>query len=316
MQKKIIVQIPCHNEEKTLAATIRDIPKIINKHEIEILIIDDGSTDKTVDVAKNLKVNHIIQNHKKLGLAKSFINGINECLKLNADIIVNTDADNQYLGSDIAKLVEPLLNKNSDMVVGCRNILKNPDFSYLKKKLQVLGSSVVRFASNTNITDATSGFRAYTADIAKYINVYDDYTYTLETLIQVGLSKNFRVSGVSISTNRQTRPSRLLKSNFQYIIRSIGTIYRSYVLYKPLSFFTKTSLIFFLIGFFICLRYLLNTYVFEITDRTYIPSLILAVISFLISLTTLFLGTLGWINSVNRELLERIIDNKNKNKFD
>ena len=315
MQKKIIVQIPCYNEEKTLAATIRDIPKSINENVIEILIIDDGSTDKTVEVAKTLKVNHIIQNHKNLGLAKSFKRGLNECLKLNADIIVNTDADNQYLGSDIAKLVQPLLNKNSDMVVGCRNVSKNPDFSLVKKNLQLLGSFVVRFASNTNISDATSGFRAYTSEIAKYINVYDEYTYTLETLIQVGLSKNFRVSGVLISTNRQTRPSRLLKSNFQYIMKSIGTIYRSYVLYKPLSFFTKVSLVFFLIGFFICLRYLFNTYVFQITDRTYIPSLILAVISFIISLTTLFLGTLGWINSVNRELLERIIEKK-KNIFD
>jgi len=223
---KLIVQIPCWNEEKTLPQTIRDIPrKIPGITMVEILIIDDGSTDNTIAVAKECGVEHIVHfaNHK--GLAKAFAAGIEACLKFGADVIVNTDADNQYNGADIPKLIQPILNRSAEMVIGTRNIHEHKEFPYIKKQLQKLGSWVVMKLSGTKIKDATSGFRAYNKNAAVRINVMTEYSYTLETIIQAGRT-GVTLSQVPIRVNPKTRESRLFKNIWQYLKRSIWTILR------------------------------------------------------------------------------------------
>ncbi|MGN1422807.1 MAG: glycosyltransferase family 2 protein, partial [Oscillospiraceae bacterium] len=224
---KLIIQIPCYNEAETLDVTINDLPRHIDGiDEIEYLVINDGSTDATVERAKELGVHHIVSFVHNRGLAKGFMAGIDACLRLGADIIVNTDADNQYSGADIEKLVRPLLEGKATMVIGNRRTDSIEHFSPLKKKLQKLGSGVVRKASGTDVIDTTSGFRSYTREAAMRLNVLSDYTYTLETIISAGADKT-KIMSVDINTNPELRKSRLFKSMWGYIKRSSGTIIRN-----------------------------------------------------------------------------------------
>ena len=234
---KLIIQIPCYNEAETLEIALNDLPKHIDGiDEIEYLIINDGSKDNTVEVAKNWGVNYVVNFKKNKGLAKGFMAGLDACLRNGADIIVNTDADNQYCGEDIEKIIRPILNGEADIVIGERPIDQTEHFSPLKKKLQHFGSWVVRKASNSDIPDAPSGFRAYSRDAAMRLNVTNEYTYTLETIVQAGRTK-MAMTSVPIRTNAELRPSRLFSSMFGYVKRSMLTIIRAFLMYKPLSFF-------------------------------------------------------------------------------
>ncbi len=253
---KLIIQIPCYNEAETLDVTIRDLPRHIDGiDEIEYLIINDGSTDATVERAKELGVHHIVSFTHNRGLAKGFMAGIDACLRLGADFIVNTDADNQYSGHDIEKLVRPLLEGKATMVIGNRRTDSIQHFSPLKKKLQKLGSSVVRRASGTDVIDTTSGFRSYTREAAMRLNVLSDYTYTLETIISAGADRN-KILSVDINTNPELRKSRLFKSMWGYIKRSTGTIVRNYVMRKPLKIFCGIASVFVILALALGIRFI------------------------------------------------------------
>ena len=253
---KLIIQIPCYNEAETLEVALNDLPKHIDGiDEIEYLIINDGSNDKTLEVAVNWGVHYVVSFTRNKGLAKGFMAGLDACLKHGADIIVNTDADNQYCGEDIEKIVRPILEGKADVVIGERPIDDTEHFSPLKKKLQHLGNWVVRKASNTDIPDAPSGFRAYSREAALHINVINEYTYTLETIVQAGRNK-MAITSVPIRTNGELRPSRLFNSMFGYIKKSMLTIVRAYLMYKPLKFFFFAGLIPIIAGLILCARYI------------------------------------------------------------
>ncbi len=308
---KLIIQIPCYNEEKTLPETFADLPKQIDGiDEIEYLIIDDGSKDKTVEVAKELGINHVVKQTRNRGLAKGFMAGIDACLRLGADIIVNTDADNQYCGADIEKLVKPIINGESDIVIGERPIDDTEHFSWKKKKFQRLGSWVVRVASNTDIPDAPSGFRAYSKEAALRINVINEYTYTLETIIQAGHNK-MAISSVPISTNPETRPSRLFSSMWKYMQRSSMVIIRSFMMYKPLKFFGIIGMTLLIVGLIPGVRYL---YLFFNGDGDgNVQSLIFTAIFVLMGFQTIIIGLLSDLIAANRKIMEDIRYNLKKN---
>ncbi len=301
---KLIIQIPCFNEEETLPETVADLPREIDGiDEIEYLIINDGSTDDTVGAAKRSGVHHIVSYAKNKGLAGAFMTGIDACLRLGADIIVNTDADNQYCGADIEKLIRPILAGEAEMVIGERPISDIEDFSPLKKKLQKLGSFVVRKVSGTSVPDAPSGFRAYTRETAMKLNVVSRYTYTLETIIQAG-DKNIALTSVPIKTNPKIRKSRLFKSMGGYIKRSIGTIFRIFTMYKPLKVFAAIGGVMFAVGVLIGIRFL--AYYFAGNGSGHIQSLILAAILLIMGFQTLTIGLLADIISANRKLIEDV----------
>lgn len=302
---KLIIQIPCFNEEETLPITIRDIPKKIpGISEVEILIIDDGSTDNTIETAKRLGVNHIVRFPKNRGLAEAFKAGIDACLKLGADIIVNTDADNQYKGSDIPKLIAPILNGSYEMVIGDRKTDTIDHFSPTKKFFQRFGSSVVRKLSRTDVPDTTSGFRAYSRDAALKLNVVSEFTYTLETIIQAG-HKKIAVGHVEIGTNGKLRESRLFKGIFNYMRRSAKTIIRIYTMYRPMRVFMTAGLISALIGTLIGIRFLI--YYFGGSGSGHIQSLILAAVLLIIGFQLGTLGLIADLISSNRKLLEDVL---------
>lgn len=301
---KLIIQIPCYNEETTIAATVSDLPKKIDGIDvIEYLIINDGSSDNTVDAARACGVHHIVSYSKNKGLAGAFMTGIDACLRLGADIIVNTDADNQYCGEDIAKLVHPILDGTAEMVIGERPISETKDFSPLKKKLQKLGSFVVRKISGTDVPDAPSGFRAYTRKTAMKLNVVSQYTYTLETIIQAG-NHNVALESVSIRTNPQVRKSRLFKSMGGYIRRSVGTMFRIFLMYRPLKVFTIIGSILFLAGTAIGIRFLV--YYLNGAGNGHIQSLILAAILLIMGFQTFTIGLVADVIASNRKLIEDI----------
>lgn len=301
---KLIIQIPCYNEAETLEIALNDLPKHIDGiDEIEYLIINDGSKDNTVEVARNWGVQHVVNFKRNKGLAKGFMAGINECLRQGADIIVNTDADNQYCGEDIEKLVRPILDGKADIVIGERPIDQTEHFSPLKKKLQHLGSWVVRKASNTNIPDAPSGFRAYSREAALRMNVVNDYTYTLEQIVQAGRNKMAIIS-VPIRTNGELRPSRLFHSMFGYIKKSILTIMRAYMMYKPLRFFMSLGSIPLLGGIILGIRYLV--YFFNGAGAGHVQSLLLAVTLILLGAMIGIVGLQADVIAANRKLLEDI----------
>lgn len=253
---KLMIQIPCYNEANTLGVTIAGLPRHIDGiDEIEYLVIDDGSTDGTALRAKELGVHHIVGFPHNRGLAKSFMAGIDACLRLGADIIVNTDADNQYSGADIEKLVRPVLEGRANMVIGNRKTDGVPHFSPLKKRLQKLGSGVVRMASGTDVADTTSGFRSYSREAAMRLNVLSDYTYTLETIITAGTDKN-KILSVDVSTNPELRESRLFKSMWSYIKRSSATIIRNYVMRRPLKAFLMLAAVFVLAALALGVRFI------------------------------------------------------------
>ena len=246
---KLIIQIPCYNEAETLEIALNHLPKHIEGiDKIEYLIINDGSKDNTVEVAKNWGVDYIVNFKTNKGLAKGFMAGVDEALRQGADIIVNTDADDQYCGEDIEKLVRPILDGKADIVIGERPIDETEHFSPLKKMLQHFGSWVVRKASGTNIPDAPSGFRAYSREAALRLNVVNEYTYTLEQIVQAGRNK-ISITSVPIRTNGELRPSRLFSSMFGYVKKSMFTIIRAYIMYKPLRFFVGIGLFPLLLGF-------------------------------------------------------------------
>lgn len=301
---KLIIQIPCLNEAETLEIALNDLPKHIDGIDtIEYLIINDGSVDNTVEVAKNWGVHYVVNFRRNKGLAKGFMAGIDACLRNGADIIVNTDADNQYCGADIEKLVRPILDKKADIVVGERPIDSTKDFSYLKKKLQRLGSYVVRKASKTNIPDAPSGFRAYSRDAAMHLNVMNNYTYTLETIVQAGRT-SMAITSVPIRTNGQLRESRLFHSMFGYVKRSILTIGRAYMMYRPLTFFSILGLIPFLTGLGIGVRFVI--YFLQGIGSGHIQSLILASTLMMLGFMTFVVGLQADVIASNRKILEDI----------
>ena len=301
---KLIIQIPCYNEAETLEIALNDLPKHINGvDEIEYLIINDGSKDNTVEVAKHWGVNYVVNFKQNKGLAKGFMAGLDACLRNGADIIVNTDADNQYVGEDIAKLIQPILDGKADMVVGERPIDETEHFSPLKKKLQHFGSWVVRKASRTDIPDAPSGFRAYSREAAMRMNVVNEYTYTLETIVQAGRNK-MAITSVPIRTNGELRPSRLFNSMMGYVKKSMLTIIRAFLMYRPLMFFTTLGSIMGLIGAGIGIRFL--CYWFAGTGAGHIQSLILASMMIILGVMTIIVGLQGDIIAANRKLLEDI----------
>lgn len=301
---KLIIQIPCYNEEATLGITLAALPRQLPGVScIEWLVINDGSTDRTVEVAKSFGVDHIVSFTHNQGLAKAFMAGIEACLLAEADIIVNTDADNQYCADDIPKLIEPILIGKAEIVIGSRPIQKIKHFSPLKKFLQRLGSWVVRIASNTNIVDAPSGFRAISREAAMQLNVFNEYTYTLETIIQAG-QKGMKITSVPIRTNKYLRPSRLVKSIPSYVQRSLFTILRISMTYKPLRFFTILGSIPFVLGVFLGIRWLLLF--FTGTPRTHVPSLILTAILIIIGVQLWLFGLVADLMAVNRKMLEDI----------
>ena len=301
---KLIIQIPCYNEEQTLGITLEELPRQLPGIEtVEWLVIDDGSRDRTVEVAKACGVDHIVRLSHNQGLAKAFMSGLEASLKAGADIIVNTDADNQYCAGDIPQLIQPILLKEAEIVIGARPIKTIRHFSPTKKFLQKLGSWAVRLASNTNIPDAPSGFRAFSREAAMQLNVFNDYTYTLETIIQAG-QKGMAITSVPIRTNHLLRPSRLVKSNFSYVTRSLFTILRIFMVYKPLRFFLILGSIPLSLGTVLGIRWLI--YFFIGTERTRIPSLILAAILILIGFQLWMFGLVADLMAANRKLLEEI----------
>lgn len=311
---KLIIQIPCYNEAETLEIALNDLPKHIDGiDEIEYLIINDGSKDNTVQVAANWGVHHIVSFTRNKGLARGFMAGLEECLRQGADIIVNTDADNQYCGEDIEKIVRPILDGKADIVIGERPIDQTEHFSPLKKKLQHLGSWVVRKASNTDIPDAPSGFRAYSREAALHMNVINEYTYTLETIVQAGRNK-MAIMSVPIRTNGELRPSRLFNSMFGYIKKSMLTIVRAYLMYKPLRFFFFVGLIPFLLGSVLGIRYLV--FIFMSTAQGHIQSLILASMLILLGVMCWMIGVQADITAANRKILEDIQYLVRKENFD
>ncbi|HNZ97985.1 glycosyltransferase family 2 protein [Ruminococcus sp.] len=301
---KLIIQIPCYNEEETLELAYNDLPRHIDGIDtIEYLIINDGSRDNTVARARELGFHHIVSFKCNKGLAKGFMAGIDACLHLGADIIVNTDADNQYCGADIEKIVRPILDEKADIVIGERPIDQTEHFSWKKKKFQHLGSWVVRVASGTDIPDAPSGFRAYSREAALRLNVVNEYTYTLETIIQAGNNKTAMTS-VPIRTNPETRPSRLFSSMWRYMKRSSTVITRSFVMYKPLKFFMTLGFVLLLIGAVLGVRFLILMAMGE--GDGHVQSLILTAILLMMGFQTVTLGLLGDTIASNRKLLEDV----------
>ena len=301
---KLIIQIPCLNEAETLAIALAELPREVEGFStVEWLIIDDGSTDNTAEIARQNGVHHVVRHPVNRGLAEAFMTGINACLKLGADVIVNTDADNQYNGADIPKLTAPVLAGNAEIVIGARPISETEHFSWIKKKLQHLGSWAVRVASRTEVADAPSGFRAISREAAMRLNVFNAYTYTLETIIQAGQS-NMRVVSVSIRTNADLRPSRLVKSISSYVKRSLVTILRVFVIYKPLKFFAFFGIIFTLAGMIAGIRFLWNLY--EGNGEGHVQSVIFCALCIIVGLLFFMMGVIGDLIATNRKLLERI----------
>ncbi|HEX2413720.1 MAG TPA: glycosyltransferase family 2 protein [Thermoleophilaceae bacterium] len=303
---KLIIQIPCFDEEQTLPDTLADLPRELpGVDEVEWLVVDDGSTDATVEVARRHGVDHIVRLTNNKGLAAAFQAGLDACLKLGADLIVNTDADNQYYGGDIVKLVEPILAGEADMVIGDRETDQIEHFSPLKKRLQRLGSAVVRRASGTNVPDTTSGFRAYNREAALQLQVVSKFTYTLETIIQAG-KQTVAVDHVPIRTNDKTRESRLFPSMWSYVRRNTASIFRVYSLYEPLRVFLAAAALTALAGAFLWIRFL----VFVVQGDTdgHVQSLILGSTLFIIAVQFVALGVLGDILAGSRVLQQRILE--------
>jgi glycosyltransferase involved in cell wall biosynthesis len=303
---KLIVQIPCYNEERTLPATVADIPREIEGIDrVEILVIDDGSSDRTVAVAREIGVDHIVRNKRNLGLARSFRKGLDTCLKLGADIIVNTDGDNQYIGADIPKLVAPILAGAADIVIGDRETDKIPHFSRTKKLLQRLGSGVVRKLAGIWVPDAVSGFRAFDRDAAIRLNIVSAFSYTIETVIQAG-KRHLAVTSVPIRTNPKTRESRLFKSIPHFIQSSLGTMVRMYAMYQPLRVFFYLGSFLTILGLLPVLRFV---YFYAISEGGgHLQSLILGGVLLTMGFLAYLVGLVADLISFNRQLLEMTLE--------
>lgn len=308
---KLIIQIPCFNEANILPKTLNQLPRQVEGFDIvEILVIDDGSTDATASVAREFGADHILHLTRHLGLAQAFSNGLDACLKLGADVIVNTDADNQYPAGEINTLVQPILQGNAELVIGDRGVRKIAHFPPHKRALQALGSKVVSATAGFNIPDATSGFRALTRDVALETMVLSNYSYTLETLIQAGARK-VRVVFVPVKTNPPERPSRLFRSIQNYLMNSSVTIVRSYTMYRSLRIFTVISILFLLAGMVIGGRFLV--FYFRGEGSGMIQSLILAAVFLIVGFVTFLIGLIADLVSFNRKILEEILIRMRRN---
>jgi glycosyltransferase involved in cell wall biosynthesis len=305
--KKLIIQIPCLNEAATLPATLADLPTAIPGIDIiETLVIDDGSRDGTANVARAAGVNHIVRLTVNKGLAAAFMAGIDASLKQGADFIVNTDADNQYSGREIPKLLQPLLCGEADMVIGDRNIAELQHMSWQKRQLQRLGSWVVRQVSNTTVPDTTSGFRAYTREAALRMTIVSEFSYTLESIIQAG-KKRMAIAHVPIATNPRTRESRLFDSIYGYIKRSAATIVRIYAMYEPLKVFSYIGATIFGIGLLLALRFLYNYFTDFTGGGRFVQSLIVSAVLMIVGFQVVLIGLLADVISANRKLLEDLV---------
>lgn len=305
---KLIVQIPCLNEAATLPEVVAAIPRQIpGVDQVEVLVIDDGSTDATVAVARAAGVEHVVQHPARRGLAAAFETGLQAALRLGADLIVNTDGDHQYPGADIPRLVAPLLTNTADLVIGDRRPASVAEYSPLKRRLQALGSWVVRQASGTDVPDATSGFRAYSREAALRLNLFTRYTYTLEAIIQAG-KKGLRVAHVPIDPNPKTRASRLMRSQWDYVKRSAVTILRIYAVYEPLRAFGWLSAPFLLVGAGLLGRFLL-IYAFVPLEGVarYIQSLLIGGVALILGFLIFLFGVLAELVAANRRLLEETL---------
>ncbi len=301
---KVIVQIPCLNEEQALPETLRAIPRRIpGVDSVEVLVIDDGSTDKTALVARAHGADHVVRFKKRRGLAQGFMAGLDACLRLGADVIVNTDADNQYSGAEIPRMLEPILAGRAEMVVGDRGVAELRHFSPAKRRLQTLGSWVVRKVSGTNVPDVTSGFRALTREAALRINIVSEFTYTLESIIQAG-KKQLAVTHLPI-TAHETRPSRLFGSTWEYVKRSSATILRIYAMYEPFKVFVLLGSALFGAGALLGLRYAYFWWLGDI--RGHLQSAILSVLLLILGFQTLQWGIMADLIASNRKLLEDLL---------
>ena len=305
--KKLIIQIPCLNEAATLPATLADLPKSVPGIDVvETLVIDDGSRDGTADVARRCGVDHVVRMTRNKGLAAAFAAGIDASLKRGADFIVNTDADNQYGGHEIANLLAPLLRGEADIVIGDRNIAELRHMSWRKRQLQRLGSWVVRQVSNTTVPDTTSGFRAYTREAALRMTIVSEFSYTLETIIQAG-KKRMAIAHVPIATNPRTRNSRLFDSIFSYIKRSSATIVRIYAMYEPLKVFTYLGIVLFSLGLLLSVRFLYAYFTGFTGGGRYVQSLIISAVLMIVGFYTALIGLVADLISANRKLLEDLL---------
>jgi glycosyltransferase involved in cell wall biosynthesis len=301
---KLIIQIPCFNEAETLGVTLAALPRqVAGFDEVEWLVIDDGSTDGTADVARRMGVDHVVRHICNRGLAHAFMSGVDSCLVLGADVIVNTDADNQYNADDIPALTAPILEQRADLVIGARPIPSMDNFSRVKKLWQRLGSWVVRVVSGTDVKDAPSGFRAISRHAAQHMMVFDSYTYTLETIIQAG-QKNLQIVNVPVRVNPELRPSRLVKNIAAYIKRSILTMVRVFVIYRPTRVFGTLAIIMLGAGLLLGLRFLYFWLAGE--GEGMVQSLILAAILIVLGFQSLITAFLADTISANRRLLEEI----------
>lgn len=301
---KVIIQIPCLNEEQTLPATLADLPREIDGVDsVEWLVIDDGSTDRTVEVARAHGVDHVVRMNGNQGLARAFMAGLAAAAELGADVIVNTDADNQYRAGDIPRLIAPIAAGEADIVVGSRPIAAIRHFSAVKRLLQKLGSGVVRTVSGTRIRDAPSGFRAFTVDAALRLNVFSSHTYTLETVIQAGRS-NLRIVDVPVEVNEPTRPSRLIRSIPSYLWRSVADILKTYLIYHPTRIFGALGVVFLVPSFALAVRYLVFVALGE--GKGHVQSVIASGVLAICAVFMLAIGVVAHLQGVNRRLLEEI----------
>ena len=315
---KLIIQIPCLNEEETLGETLRDLPRQIEGIDtIEVLVIDDGSTDRTTQVAKDHGVDHILSLGTNRGLATAFRRGVDYALSQGADIVINTDADNQYCGADISKLVAPILNGEADMVIGCRPIIAHPEFTPLKKALQLTGSWSLRRISKTRARDAASGFRAFSRETCRRIFIHTRFSYCMETLIQAGNS-GLRVGSVDIHVNPKSRDSRLFRSIPEYLWKSASTMLAMFILYRPGRFFAVLATPFLVASAVLGFRFLYLVYGMETTElgRTHMPSLILFAVCVIIAALLLALGILGELVKSLRRLVEEVLYLQRRNSAD
>lgn len=305
---KLIIQIPCYNEEATLPLVFEKIPrKIKGIKEIETLIIDDGSTDNTVQVAKQLGVDHIVHHSKNRGLAKSFEDGINTALKLGADIVVNTDGDNQYPQEMIPELVKPIIERKAEIVIADRQTHKIDHFSTLKKFLQKFGSKVVNMAAGTEIPDAASGFRAYSKQALLEINIITDFSYCMETIIHAG-QKRIPLASVPVKTNPKTRESRLFKTTRQHVVRSASAIVRSYTMHKSFKVFSIIATALLMLGAIPFVRYAWLFFTSDAAIGDHLQSLIFGAVLIIVGVLFIVLGVVADLIKINRKLLEDTLE--------
>jgi glycosyltransferase involved in cell wall biosynthesis len=301
---KLVIQIPCYDEEESIGRTLDELPGHLDGIDtIEVLIIDDGSSDRTAEGARRHGAHHVVSLKNHQGLATAFRTGLKSALELGADLIVNTDADNQYRASDLPALIEPILEGRADITIGARPVQEIAEFSHLKKWLQRFGSRVVRWVSGTSVADAPCGYRAFSAEAARAINVFTNYTYTLETIIQAGL-KNMAVESVPIRTNKSIRPSRLMRNSADYVKRSTLTIIRVFMIYSPMRFFAWPGIVLFVIGGIIGFRFLFLFLADE--GQGHVQSLILAAILIVVGTVLCIFSLIAELIAVNRRLLEEI----------